>query len=142
MSLADELLNDLDGLSDDGGPSETEEPIAGPSSLPSNSNTNGNGKRRRDPNDNGDGDDDEDEEMKAQDEAPMLESGESAVGFVPVGGVKPAEEVDRDEVAMMNLESVEDVESVAKLHKSRKLQDALSVSAVSSLGSENHDSRG
>ena len=53
MSLADELLNDLDGLSDDGGPSETEEPIAGPSSLPSN------GKRRRDSNDDGEDEDDE-----------------------------------------------------------------------------------
>lgn len=119
MSLADELLNDLDGLSDDGGPSETEEPIAGPSSLPSN------GKRRRDPNDDGE---DEDDEMKAQDGEMKLEDGQSAVGFVPIGGTKPAEEVDRDEVARMNMESVEDVESVVKLHKSRKLQDALSVS--------------
>jgi U4/U6 small nuclear ribonucleoprotein PRP31 len=128
MSLADELLNDLDGLSDDGGPSETEEkPIAGPSSglmgppaLPS---------RKRSAQDD---EDDEDEDMKGEGdeevgEEAKLADGTSAVGFVGVGGVRPAEELDRQDVEGMNLKTVQDVESVVKLHKSKKLTEALKV---------------
>ncbi len=135
MSLADELLNDLDGLSDDGVPSETEEqPTAGPSTglmgppaLPS---------RKRTAEDDGEGDDDDDEEMKADRdgggggvvvEEAKLEDGTSAVGFVGVGGVRPAEELDRQDVEGMNLKTVQDVESVVRLHKSKKLTEALKV---------------
>jgi len=127
MSLADELLNDLDGLSDEGGISETEEqPVAGPSTsmgpppVPS----------RKRPAEGDDEDGDEDEEMVAEGagivgEAAKLADGTSAVGFVGVGGVRPAEELDRDEVEGMNLKVVEDVETVVKLHKSKKLTHAL-----------------
>ncbi len=121
MSLADELLNDLDGLSDDGGPEETEERnVAGPSS-----GTMGPPaplvQKRSAPGD----DDEEDEDMDA---GATMANGASAVGYVAAGGVKPAEELDREEVDGMDLKTVQDVESVVKLHKSKKLQDALSVS--------------
>jgi U4/U6 small nuclear ribonucleoprotein PRP31 len=130
MSLADELLNDLDGLSDDAGLSETEEqPVAGPSTsmgpppVPSR-------KRAAEDDDN----DDEDEEMAAEgaglvSEGAKLADGTSAVGFVGVGGVRPADELDREEVEGMNLKVVEDVETVVKLHKSKKLTQALEVCA-------------
>ncbi len=134
MSLADELLNDLDGLSDDGGPSETEESNEagprggsggmGPPALP----------RKRAHDDAGESGDDSDEEMAAAPDGVVgdeskLADGTSAVGFVAAGGVKPAEELDREEVEGMNLKTVDDVETVVKLQKSKRLLEALKVIA-------------
>jgi len=119
MSLADELMNDLDGLSDDGGPSDSEQPTAGPSSAIDGEATSASKV-----------DDEGDADMKAvqEEEEDNLEGGQSAVGYVPAGGTRPAEELDRDEVEHMNLKTIENVESVVKLHKSKRLQEALTVS--------------
>lgn len=123
MSLADELMNDLDGLSDDGGPSDTEQPVAGPSSA-----ANGDMGPPALPSGVKGVQDDEDDDMKPAEEEEKLESGESAAGYVPAGGTRPAEELDRDEVEHMNLKTIENVESVVKLHKSKRLHEALTVS--------------
>lgn len=121
MSLADELMNDLDGLSDDGGPSDSEQPVAGPSST-----ANGDMGPSALP---GGGDKEQDDEMKtAEEEVGTLDNGESATGYVPAGGTRPAEELDRDEVEHMNLKTIDNVESVVKLHKSKRLHEALTVS--------------
>jgi U4/U6 small nuclear ribonucleoprotein PRP31 len=119
MSLADELMNDLDGLSDDGGLSDTEQPTAGPSSA-----TDGGADTKGYALDN-----DADADMKSlmEEEDEKLEGGQSSVGYVPAGGTRPAEELDRDEVEHMNLKTIENVESVVKLHTSKRLQEALNV---------------
>lgn len=122
MSLADALLADLDGLSDDGGPSRSPSPVpqAGPS--------NGKGsmlpppiplKAKRPA---------EDEEDMEDDTEDVLESGVSAVGYVPEGGVRPADELDEEEVAMADLTDVTDVGKVAKLHTGKRLKEVLEVS--------------
>ena len=122
MSLADELMNDLDGLSDDGGPSDSEQPTAGPSSATGGEATASTSKV--------DAEDDADMKALQEEDEDNLEGGQSAVGYVPAGGTRPAEELDRDEVEHMNLKTIENVESVVKLHKSKRLQEALTVSSV------------
>lgn len=125
MSLADALLADLDGLSDDeaGSPSPGRE--ASSSSMPP-PNLPNQGKRSASAMEVGDGeggeDEDEGDDMK-------LEDGTSAVGFVPEGGVRPADELDKEEVEKTDMKGVEDVKKVAKLAGSQKLQDILAVSA-------------
>ncbi|KIR32948.1 U4/U6 small nuclear ribonucleoprotein PRP31 [Cryptococcus deuterogattii MMRL2647] len=121
MSLADALLADLDGLSDDeaGSPSPGRE--ASSSSMPP-PNLPNQGKRSASAMEVGDGeggeDEDEGDDMK-------LEDGTSAVGFVPEGGVRPADELDKEEVEKTDMKGVEDVKKVAKLAGSQKLQDIL-----------------
>jgi U4/U6 small nuclear ribonucleoprotein PRP31 len=79
--------------------------------------TNGNGSRNGSRNGNGHDDgDDEDEE------------GDVPMGFVPEGGVRPAEELDADEVEQSDLTGVEDVSKVAKLMMGHKLPEVLAVS--------------
>lgn len=133
MSLADSLLADLDGLSDDEG---SPQPTAGPSGT-SNGHSNGGGpglmlppplpgKKR--PFDALDADvvvkqepeDDEDDDMTGENGATM--------GYVPEGGVRPAEELDADEVEDTDLTGVEDVGRVARLITGTKLSDVLRVS--------------
>ena len=153
MSLADSLLAELDGLSD----GEDDAPSPGPSA----SNTNGTAKpagpglmlppplplkakRLADTLDaslassskrvkletngyyNGaDGDEDEDENMD-QGEGGM------SMGYVPEGGVRPADELDEEEVNQVDLTGVEDVRKVAKLLSGNKLKELLAVSLTSS----------
>lgn len=120
MSLADELMNDLDGLSD-GGESNHEDQVAGPSSHIKTTGDSTAAAQEDDIN-NDDG-----MMSPAREE---LEAGKGAtVGSVPSGGTRPAEELDRDEVEHMNLQTVADIDSVVKLHKSKRLQEALSVSS-------------
>lgn len=57
--------------------------------------------------------------------------GEAEVGdemIVPEGGIKPAQELDQDQVDQMELASVAAVSQVAKLTASRTMKDVLSVS--------------
>lgn len=125
MSLADALLADLDGLSDDEARSPSPGSEASSSSMPP---PNLPDHRKRSAGamevDDGEGGEDEDEgdDMK-------LEDGRSAVGFVPEGGVRPADELDKEEVEKTDMKGVEDVKKVAKLAGSQKLQDILAVSA-------------
>lgn len=124
MSLADALLADLDGLSDD----EARSPSPGPeasSSMPPPGLPN-QGKRPASAMEvddgEGSGNEDERDDMK-------LEDGTDAVGFVPEGGVRPADELDKEEVEKTDMKGVEDVKKVAKLAGSQKLQDVLAVRA-------------
>ena len=109
-ALADELMADLDGLSDTGDDynEELEEP--GSSSGPKR-------KAAADPDDvmSEDGEGDADGET------------EEAAGLILEGGIKPAEELDAEEVQRMELGTVDDVRKVARLEGSRRMTEILSV---------------
>lgn len=143
MSLADSLLADLDGLSD-------EEPEVAPSAQAGPSKPSGFGSMLPPPvpvkalkrpfvkeeedvkpkiarfeqngngHTNGDGDSDED----------MDEEAEARVGFVPEGGVRPADELDAEEVEKADMTGIEDVSKVARLIHGTKLQEVLKVSTA------------
>ncbi|KAF9072715.1 hypothetical protein BDP27DRAFT_1217163 [Rhodocollybia butyracea] len=109
--LADELLADLDGLSDDGGDyneEENNENDAGPS-------TDAVRKRKAE----GSGD-----EM-SEDEAGEAEEKQGVEGMVLAGGIRPAEELDAEDVQAMDLGGIEDVSKIAKLQGSKKMLDIL-----------------
>lgn len=57
------------------------------------------------------------------------EEGDIPMGFVPEGGVRPAEELDAEEVEQSDLTAVEDVSKVAKLMMGTKLPEVLAVCA-------------
>ena len=137
MSLADALLADLDGLSDDGGSdNEVVAPVAeassssstfkhpadspfgsmGPPPLPTKLVA---GQKRLAEALDGGGMDDEDDEMDGE--------GVKA-GFVPEGGVRPAEELDAEDVENTDLTSVEDVNKVSKLISGKRLREVIEVS--------------
>ncbi|KAK4684547.1 U4/U6 small nuclear ribonucleoprotein PRP31, partial [Tremellales sp. Uapishka_1] len=115
MSLADSLLADLDGLSDEE-EIEVEAPKASGSMLPPPVPL----KRSAAAMEAGsDEDEDDDGDQKMAD-------GTSAVGFVPEGGVRPAEELDQEDVENTDMTGVEDVGKVAKLLGGKKLRETLS----------------
>ncbi|KAN0127102.1 Nop domain containing protein [Lactarius tabidus] len=107
-ALADELMADLDGLSDAGDDYNDDEPEqGGPSSglkLKASAN---------------DGAMSEDDEEENSGEA------EGTAGLVLDGGVKPAEELDAEEVQRMELGGVDDVRTVARLEGSRRMSEIL-----------------
>ncbi|KAK0468049.1 uncharacterized protein EV420DRAFT_1502608 [Desarmillaria tabescens] len=99
--LADELLADLDGLSD--AEEEYEEK---------------NLRQRKADDAGSDAETDDNEEEAGE--------GQQAVGsLVLAGGVKPAEELDAEDVQQMELGSVEDVTNIAKLDGSKRMTDLL-----------------
>jgi U4/U6 small nuclear ribonucleoprotein PRP31 len=106
--LADELLADLDGLSDDGEYNEQEQK---PESKPGPSSSL---KRKAG----------SDEEMSEPEET---ENETAQTGLVLEGGVKPADELDAEDVQAMDLAGVEDVGKIAKLEGSKKMTDILKV---------------
>ncbi|KAG2077583.1 Nop domain-containing protein [Suillus decipiens] len=109
--LADELLADIDDLSDGG----AEEPST--SAAPSTSNgTNGLKRKAAE-----DADMSEAEEGAEGEEAEADETG----GLVLEGGMKPADELDAEDVQRMDLGGFEDVDSVAKLEGSKRMTDIL-----------------
>ncbi|CAK5263073.1 unnamed protein product, partial [Mycena citricolor] len=111
--LADELLADLDGLSDDGGEyQEANEPEIGEGSVPS-------GVKRK-AEDEGDLDED-----MLDVEGEEAAEGEQAVGLVLPGGVKPADELDAEDVQQMELGNIEDVTKVARLEGTKRMSDIL-----------------
>ena len=110
--LADELLADLEGLSDEEGVDyRHEEEASGPDSLKRKASSDA------EMSDGGDGE--AEDEMDAQG------------GLVLEGGVKPADELDKEDVQRMELGNVEDVGKVAKLDGSRRMNDTLKVSNIS-----------
>lgn len=112
--LADELLADIDDLSD-GGAEQYEEPA--PPAAPSTSNgTNGLKRKAAE-----DADISEAEEDVEGEEADAEETG----GLVLEGGMKPADELDAEDVQQMDLGGIEDVDSVAKLEGSKRMADIL-----------------
>jgi len=115
--LADELLADLEGLSAD----EEDQP------SPSN------GVKRKaldDPmSDNSEDDDDNDisaQEAKGADGKPI-----QVGGLVLEGGVKPADELDAEDVQRMELGAIQDVTKIAKLEGSKRMNDILMVCSPS-----------
>lgn len=118
--LADELLADLDGLSDDG--EEYNDNQDGPLSVPVVPTTN-NLKRKADPNDSdfdmsdGEGDGEEGEDGKQE-----------VGGLVLEGGIKPADELYAEDVQQMELGGIEDVGKIAKLEGSKRMADILKAS--------------
>ncbi|KAA1466266.1 Nop domain-containing protein [Dentipellis sp. KUC8613] len=108
--LADELLADLDGLSDDGEEYKEEEPEA--SSAPSN------GLKRKAST--------SDIEMSGgEEEGAEQAEGKEVGGLVLEGGVRPAEELDAEEVQRMELGGIDDVTKIAKLEGSKRMADIL-----------------
>ncbi|KAF8897380.1 hypothetical protein BD779DRAFT_1432312 [Infundibulicybe gibba] len=117
--LADELLADLDGLSDDGEEYKDEPQESGPSNPVSSSQTPNGLKRKAETT----GSDEEmsDEEANDDENAEKTEVG----GLVLAGGIKPADELDAEDVQQMELGSVEDVGKIAKLEGSKRMADTL-----------------
>lgn len=70
--------------------------------------------------------DDEDEDME----------GDVKAGFVPEGGVRPAEELDAEDVENTDLTSVEDVNKVSKLISGKRLREVIEVSWIVCIDDE------
>jgi U4/U6 small nuclear ribonucleoprotein PRP31 len=140
MSLAQSLLDDLDGLSDD-------EPEVTPSAAAPAGKGKSAGEMMPPPPMPVAGvkrslaadleSDDEDAEGDVK-----MEDGSSAVGYVPNGGVRPADELDADEVNRTDLAGVEDVSKVAKLVGGKKLKEVLDVSLARRFSSASANSQG
>jgi U4/U6 small nuclear ribonucleoprotein PRP31 len=111
-SLADELLNEFDDIEEDNTPEADDDGFKIPS-LPGPSSN----KRKQPPTN---GSDDEMSEGEGEEE-------DGKAGLVLEGGVKPAEELDEDDVKQMELGKVGDVRSVAKLEGSKRMNDILKV---------------
>src|SRR5277367_3773408 len=106
MSLADELLADLDGLADSGDEYAPEGPSNSINHL-----------KRKSQNA-----DDEAEMSDIHWEEPDLDE-EGVVGLVLDGGVKPADELYVEDVQQMELGGVEDVSKITKLDGSKRMND-------------------
>ena len=114
-ALADELLADLEGLSEGEEDYKDEEPEQQVEAGPSN------GLKRKVPAD-------ENEEMSEDGEEDGEGDPKKAVGSLVLdGGIKPAEELDAEEVQRMELGRVEDVRKVAKLYGSKRMNDIVKV---------------
>jgi hypothetical protein len=123
-ALADELLADLEGLSEGEDEYKEEEQDAQAEAGPSN------GLKRKAP-----VEEDEDEVMSEGGEEAGGEDNKKAIGsLVLEGGIKPAEELDAEEVQRMELGAVEDVRKVAKLYGSKRMNDILKVCCTAGLG--------
>jgi len=117
--LADELLADLEGLSGDENIEEEEEIQAGPS----------NGLKRKAQDDGPDdvamsdeGEDEDEAHAKDADGKPV-----QVGGLVLEGGIKPADELDAEDVQRMELGAIEDVSKIAKLEGTKRMNDILKV---------------
>jgi hypothetical protein len=105
-STTDDLLADLDDLDD-----VTEEPEQNEEELNTNS------LKRKAPSD------DEMSDVEGGD----ADEGTGTGGLVLEGGVKPAEELDAEDVQQMELAGVDDVGKIAKLEGSKRMNDILKV---------------
>ncbi|KAF9263562.1 Nop domain-containing protein [Marasmius fiardii PR-910] len=111
--LADELLADLDG--DDGQEYNEEEEdqqnsgSMGPPSFPL--------KRKAV--------DELEEDMEDAEDGEGTEKQEEVGGLVLPGGIKPADELDAEDVQQMDLGGIEDVGKIAKLEGSKRMTDIL-----------------
>lgn len=115
-SLADELMNDLDdfnsGSEEGGEDQELEQQVGG--SVASTSQ----------PPIKQEEEDEEGLEGEGEDQGEITEE----MMRVPEGGVKPAEELDQDQVNQMDFAKVGKVGKVAKLYNGKTLKDVLQVS--------------
>lgn len=116
--LADELLADLDGLSDDEEYNQEEhqqpqQPVASSSTSV---------KRKA----GSDAEMSDDEGDEGEGEQAQTEVG----GLVLDGGVKPADELDAEDVQQMELGDIEDVSAIAKLEGSKRMNDIIKVGPI------------
>ena len=116
-ALADELMADLDGLSDTGDDYNDEE-----SKEPESSS----GLKRK-------ATADPDEDISEDGEGDADGETQGTTGMVLEGGVKPADELDAEEVQRMELGAVDDVRKVARLEGSRRMTEILSVCSLFSF---------
>lgn len=120
--LADELLRDLEGDDGEVGSYSDEEP-GSPAADNVAASSGTRGKRKAD--------DDEDGEngMKADNSDDDVPAGyvkqEEVEMAIPEGGVRPAEELDAEDVAQMQLRNVKDVKSVARLSGTKTFKEVL-----------------
>jgi U4/U6 small nuclear ribonucleoprotein PRP31 len=115
--LADELLADLGGFSDNEEEYPEEDPAPSTSTAP-------NGVKRKAATSDAEMSDDEGEGEGDQQEA---------VGLVLEGGIKPADELDAEDVQQMELGGVEDVRKIARLDGSKRMADILKVRGCTHL---------
>lgn len=108
--LADELLADLDGLSGD----ENEESEV-PSTLTQAEAPLSTSQKRKA------------HALGSDEEMSEGEGEEEQGGLVLEGGVKPADELDAEDVQQMELGSIDDIGKVAKLESSKRMADVLRV---------------
>ena len=113
--LADDLLNDLEGLSDDEQHDEEQE-MQTVEAAGSSKDL----KRKAD-------DAGLDADMSDEEGGEGQEESQEDPGFVPTGGVRPAEEFDAEDVQAMELLGVADVTKIAKLEGSKRMNDILKV---------------
>ena len=113
--LADELLADLEGLSGD----EEEEIQPSPS----------NALKRKALDDDAMSDKSEDDDDEAAGQEAMGADGKPVQvgGLVLEGGIKPADELDAEDVQRMELGAIQDVTKIAKLEGSKRMNDILMV---------------
>lgn len=111
--LADELLADLDGLDDDVDDYNDEESKENEVGYSTETTR----KRKAE------GSDDE----IADDEAGDTGENQGAEGMVLAGGIRPAEELDAEDVQAMDLGGIADVSKIAKLGGSKRMLDILKV---------------
>ncbi|KAH9894376.1 Nop domain-containing protein [Cubamyces lactineus] len=117
-SLADELLADLEDLSGGEDNYDDNEEQAQDAEQPVASGSSTTGVKRK-----ASGSDDEMSDVEGGEGG---EEEENAIGtLVLEGGVKPAEELDAEEVQRMELGKVDDVRKVAKLDGSKRMNDIL-----------------
>jgi U4/U6 small nuclear ribonucleoprotein PRP31 len=109
--LADELLADLDGLSDNEEEYPDEEPAQSTSATT-------NGLKRKAT---------YDAEMSEEEGEEGEDDKQEVGGLVLEGGIKPADELDAEDVQQMELGGVEDVRKIAKLDGSKRMTDILKV---------------
>ncbi|WVN86568.1 uncharacterized protein L203_101735 [Cryptococcus depauperatus CBS 7841] len=125
MSLADALLADLDGLSDEETPLSPEQTRNGPQDMPPPPLPLNKGKRPASFMQVDDDEPNENDDYEVE-ESLKTENGQSALGYVPEGGVRPADELDKNEVEKTDMTTVQDVGKVCKLASSSKLREILS----------------
>ncbi|KAF9057735.1 hypothetical protein BJ165DRAFT_1538844 [Panaeolus papilionaceus] len=112
--LADALLADLEGLSDGENEQEHEQqqPLASTSGI----------KRKHEHDDHEDDEDEQDEDDNDEHDDP---SKPEIGSLVLEGGVKPADELDREDVQRMELGAIADVTKIAKLEGSKRMNDII-----------------
>ena len=111
--LADELLADLEDISG-GEEQEEQQPVKSDSNEL---------KRKAVSSDHEMSAEDDDEEEQNGPDGKHLEVG----ALVLEGGIKPAEELDAEDVQRMELGAIEDVNKIAKLEGSKRMTDILKV---------------
>ncbi|KAF9782778.1 Nop domain-containing protein [Thelephora terrestris] len=111
--LADELLADLEGFSDEGEGFEEEDPDPSTANGAVQAGTKRKAAERSD------------EDMSDEEESGEEGEGEQQVGLVLEGGMRPADELDAEDVQQMELRGVEDVSKIAKLYGSKRMNDII-----------------